>query len=919
MAIQLRTRQLRTRVVLAGSAVTLTILGVGVAQAATAFLGTSHVGRQSDGSVVTSTNQRITPAGTQVEFAGRPTTVRVRPDGKTATALNSGGALLVVTDLASGSVVQQYSPGGSGSFDGLVYSPDGSSVFASRSNGTILRASVAADGTLSDAVVIPLAATNGNPYPGGLAIAPDGKTLYAALSRSNALAVIDLPSNSVTATIPVGNAPHDVVLAGAKAYVTNQGGRPATAGDLTNDSSGTPIVADPVTGGARTGTVSVVDLAARSTVRTIPVGLQPTGAHLAGHDLFVANSSSDTVSVIDTTADRVATTIDIKPIPRAPLGSQPNAVTLDDQHHLAVSLGRNNAVALYDWESASHPTKFLGLIPVGWYPSSLATDPAHRRLVVANTKGVGALGPVGADGGHRVQARIGSLSLVPVPTTEKALKSFTDQVLANTGLDGPPASQGADQQGRAPAMTAIPQRIGDPSPIKHIFYVIKENRTYDQVMGDDPRGNGDPTLTTFGAQVTPNQHALAKRFPLMDNFYASGDLSADGHQWDMQANVPDYLEKAFGGFARSYPYNGGDSLAYEQTGFLWGNALAHRKSVADFGEYAPKYTGPKEKFGTWTDWYHDYLKLSNQETGEPHVPVGAFQTHADVPQLDRLLMREYPNFDMNIPDQYREVLFQHRFEGWVKGNNLPDLVLIHLPNDHTAGSAKNEPTPAAMNADNDLALGKMVDLISHSKYWKDSAMFVTEDDSQAGTDHVDGHRTNGYVVSPYARSGLVDSHYWSQTNMVRTIEQILGLPPMNQMDLAASPMRDLFTDTPDLTPYEVKPNLIPLDTMNGSPAALTATNSITTPATGTPAAQTNTPNPEQRADLRRQWETASSSMGFGRHDGAPDQVDHNLLNHAIWYASTGYTRPYPGEKQVLSPTRVTRDPASTTAHPDSDG
>jgi len=167
---------------------------------------------------------------------------------------------------------------------------------------------------------------------------------------------------------------------------------------------------------------------------------------------------------------------------------------------------------------------------------------------------------------------------------------------------------------------------------------------------------------------------------------------------------------------------------------LWGNALAHRKSVADFGEYAPKYTGPKEKFGTWTDWYHDYLKLSNQETGEPHVPVGAFQTHADVPQLDRLLMREYPNFDMNIPDQYREVLFQHRFEGWVKGNNLPDLVLIHLPNDHTPGSAKNEPTPAAMNADNDLALGKMVDLISHSKYWKDSAMFVTEDDSQAGTD-----------------------------------------------------------------------------------------------------------------------------------------------------------------------------------------
>lgn len=903
--------QRRTSVVAVASAATLIAFGVCIALAPRSFLGTSQVGRQSDGSIVTSTNQRITPAGSQVEFPGRPTTVRVRPDGKTATALNSGGALLVVTDLVSGKLVQQYSPGGRGSFEGLVYSPDGSSVFASLSNGTILRASVAADGTLSNAVVIPLAATNGNPYPGGLAIASDGKTLYAALSRANALAVIDLPSNSLTATIPVGNAPHDVVLAGAKAYVTNQGGRPATAGDLTNESSGTPIVADPVTGGAKTGTVSVVDLAARSTVHTIPVGLQPTGAHLAGHDLFVANTSSDTVSVIDTTADHVVATIDIKPISGAPLGSQPNAVTLDDQHHLAVSLGRNNAVALYDWKSASNPTKFLGLIPVGWYPSSLAIDPARRRLVVANTKGVGALGPVGADGGHRVQAQIGSLSLFPVPTTEQDLQNDTNQVLANNGLDGLPANH--DQRGRVPAMTAIPQSIGDPSPIKHIFYVIKENRTYDQVMGDDPRGNGDPTLTTFGAQVTPNQHALAKRFPLLDNFYASGDVSADGHQWDMQANVPDYLEKALGGLVRSYPYNGGDSLAYEQTGFLWGNALAHRKSVADFGEYAPTFTGPKGKFGSWTDWYHDYLKLSGQETGEPHVPVGTFQTHADVPQLNRLLVREYPNFDMNIPDQYRVVLFQRRFEGWVKNNNLPDLVLIQLPNDHTAASAKNEPTPAAMIADNDLALGKMVDVISHSKYWKDSAMFVTEDDSQSGTDHVDGHRTNGYVISPYAGSGVVDSHFWSQTNMVRTIEQILGLPPMNQMDLAASPMRELFTDNPDLRPYETRPNIIPLDTMNGNLDAL-ATGASVRAKTGAPTnSRPSKLTPGQLRELRQQWATASNSMGFDRHDGAPDQVDHNLLNHAIWYASTSYTRPYPGEDHLAGPNEVTRHPASLTA------
>jgi hypothetical protein len=449
-----------------------------------------------------------------------------------------------------------------------------------------------------------------------------------------------------------------------------------------------------------------------------------------------------------------------------------------------------------------------------------------------------------------------------------------------------------------------------------VFYIIKENRTYDQVLGDDARGNGDASLTTFGAQITPNQHQLVKRFPLMDNFYASGDLSADGHQWDMQANVPDYLEKAFGGFVRSYPYNGGDALAYEKTGFLWGNALARHRSVVDFGEYVPTFDGPREKFGTWTDWYQDYRKMTGQQDGDLHAPVGTFQAHADVPQLDPLLAREYPNFDMNIPDQYREALFERRFDGWEKGGTLPDLVLMHLPDDHTAGAAKNEPTPAAMVADNDLAVGKIVDRISHSPYWKSSAIFITEDDSQAGTDHVEGHRTTGYVISPYAKQAMVSSQYWTQTNMVRTIEQILGLPPMNQMDLAAAPMSELFTDKPDFTPYTARPNEIALDTMNGSPAAISSSTLVASkPARG--SAQASVSRTEQ-SQLRQQWQRASDRMGFDRHDKAPDQVDHNLLNHAIWYASTGYARPYPGEDAMLLPRDVPRDSVSTEEPDDRD-
>jgi YVTN family beta-propeller protein len=886
-------KQIRT--VIAGVALVM-VAGVTATAATNGWLDFAEVGRQGDGSVVTPTGQRLTPAGEQAEFTGRPLDIAMRPDGRTAAMLNAQGSAIVVLDVARNKVLQSYPvEGASASFAGIAYSANGNELYASSSNGKVVRAGIGADGTVTAARTITLAgAGNANPYPGGLAPSADGKSLYVALSQDNTLGVLDLTTEKLAAEIPVGNAPHAVVLKGGKAYVTDQGGRPAVPGDFTNGSAGTPMVADPTTGAVTTGAVSVVDLAAGMRVHTVATGLQPTGATLHGDYLFVANTLDDTVSVIDTRTDRQVQTIDVKPIGKAPVGSQPNAVAFVGQYTLAVSLGRNNAVGLYRWKGVDKPAAFAGLVPTGWYPTAMVVDAVHNRMVVANGKGVGALGPADSNGGHRVQALIGSASFIGMPD-EKTLARYTEQVLTNDNLSRPQPgeNEGGDNRAgsRHPAAVPVPASIGDPSTIKHVFYIIKENRTYDQVLGDVGKGNSDPKLTMFGQQVTPNQHALVNRFPLLDNFYAAGDVSADGHQWAVQANVPDYLEKAFGGFVRSYPYNGGDALTYTRSGFLWDNAVRHHQSVSILGEYANKFAATDGRpYGSWLDWYHDYQVMSGQTTGPLHAPPGAFAASSDVPGVDGLLQRDFSPDQLGIPDQHRAQVFKKQFDEWVNRNSLPNLVVVHLNEDHTAAAARDLPTPRAMVADNDLAVGKMVDWISHSRYWKDSAIFITEDDAQNGVDHVDGHRTTGYVISPWAKQGnIVDSHFGSQVTMVRTIEQILGLPPMNQMDMAATPMRDLFTTTPDFRPYDAVANQVPLAEMNPG----------STPAPGAPSAEPLPP-------VQRQWVDASDGMRFTDPTTPPDQTDWNLLDHAIWYATKGYGTPYPGEQKVLAPAEVPR-------------
>ncbi|GAC1348357.1 MAG: alkaline phosphatase family protein [Acetobacteraceae bacterium] len=842
--------------------------------AAVAAPPTYPVGVQPDGSVVVATDQVLTPSGAQVVLpASRANAVALRPDGKTASVLAvSGNRPVRIVDLASGTELQEFAaPTSDGSASGIIYSADGNTLFASQDRGRILIADVGADGTLSNARQIVLPTTAGTPAPDGLALSADQRTLYVVLNQDNAVGIIDLATLSFTGRIPVGNAPRNIAIVGQTAYVTNEGGRPAVPADFTVGSGGTRIVANTQTGAATTGTVSVIDLVNQVKTADIQVGLHPTAIIASNNQVFVANTNSDSISVIDPATAQVVQTIAVHPYPGSPFGSSPNALAADGAGRLYVSLGTNNAIATYTLGAGTAPATLEGLIPTGFFPGAVAVAGAQQKLVVVNVKGIGSLGKTSR---HSVYDQQATVSLIPIPAPG-GFSDLTRQVYANNHWDPRSLVNPSATTGTATAGNQV------PAALKHVFLVIKENRTYDQVFGDVPRSNADPSLLQFGADVTPNHHALAERFPLLDNFYASGLNSADGHQWVVQSMAPDYQERQASDNIRSYPYNGGDSLVYGPGGFLWTNALAHGLKVRVYGEYADRVSFPP---GTppsrWVDWYRDSQILEGKATGALHLPVGARQQSTEIPDLASVLNPAYPGFDGGVPDQYRMDVFLQEFRAYVRDRNLPDLIIMHLPADHTNGTSPGTPTPRATVADNDLALGRLVDAISHSPYWKQSAIFVEEDDSQAGLDHVDGHRMPGFVISPWVKQGgVVDSTYYTQINMNSTIEAILGLPATTQFDSVAPPMTTLFASQPNFAPYTVVPNRIRIDELNGQQASLV------------------------RKPIQAAWARASTQM-FKGHEHTPDSVDSSLLNRVIWYSVTGFKRPYPGDAGVLLPSQV---------------
>jgi YVTN family beta-propeller protein len=838
------------------------------------------VGRQADGTVVVPTNQVLTPAGLQVEFPGRPTDLALNPAGSVLAVMDATALVLI---RVSDRVILQTLPlpNGAFAFAGITWAPDASAIYASGTRG-VIRVAKITDGvaTLVPPITLPSGtrAERGSfAAPGGLALSPDGATLYVCLNRLNTLGVVDVKRGQLVTQIPVGVAPYGVVIAGDRAYVSNWGGRRAAGGDVTADSSGTPVIVNPANGVATSGTVSVVDLAQNKEIATIAVGLHPCGLALSrdGRRLYVANANSDTVSVVNTANNAVMETISVSPAEGLPFGSAPNALALSpDERTLYVADGGNNAVAVVrlggtaNGGGSSAPSRVDGFIPTGWYPGSVLVSADGKLLFVANVKGVGSLstptsraarklstGYARDASAHHVYDARGSVSIIPVPGAA-ALRSYTERVGVNNGLSFGLAAleRGARSNQRVP----VPLRKGQRSVFDHVIYIIKENRTYDQVFGDMPEGNGDPSLVQFGAEVTPNLHRLAREFVLFDNLYASGVCSADGHQWTDEAYVTDYVEKMYTGFERSYPSHGGDPLAYASSGFLWDNALSHHLTFRDYGEFASARIEPEGL--SWASMYADYLALSAPgSTAQPEVQIHAVTT---VDSLRPYLCPRFAGF-LLPPDVYRAHEFiaeLHQFEG--KGE-LPNLMMVWLPNDHTAGMVPGMPTPRAMVADNDLAVGQVIEAISHSRFWPTTCIFVIEDDAQDGLDHVDGHRTVGLCVSPYTRRHVVDSTNYNQVSIVRTIELILGLPPMNQFDLSATPMASCFVGKPDFTPYRATPNRIPLNEMNPPLTALSG--------------------------AQRYWALQSLAQPLEH----ADEADEDTMNRILWHSVKGCNTPYP--------------------------
>ncbi len=804
-------------------------------------------------------------------------------------------------------------------------------------------------------------------YPLGIAVTPDSKTAYAVLDNNDTLTKIDLTASTPVegAEIRVGNVPNSVVISpdGTTAYVSNEAGRVPTASDFQGYSNGTPVVAANPTGGTATGTISVVNLSSFTVTNTISVGLHPTGMAFWGKYLLVANTYDDTISAIDTGTNQVVETfslglpIGVPGSGASAYGAAPVSITVDQTNNRAyVALYNSNSVAVINLNNGG---SVAGLIPVGYAPSSVALDSADNVLLVANDKGIGSTGFAVAPPptktaensygtAHGVTSfnthqDLGTVSIVPL-SDASALGAASIQVAYNNHWDLAQNIASASGGNPAAAPVAVPAQIGSPSLIKHVFVIIRENRTYDQILGDVSGGNGEASLAVFGdnstfGAVTPNAHALVQRFPLFDNFYDPSRQSADGHNWIVQAMAPYSDDIQSPDWLRDYPSNGGDAIAYQKVGHLWDVAVKQGVSFKNFGEYIEYNTFQTPTGSTkepqWIDFYNDTLAYESGAESQLYN-YNTVASHSPLPNLINNTVQNYPQFDLGIPDQFRFDIWQQTFNTDVASGSVPQLEFMWISSDHTGGP----PTAQAMQADNDLALGRYVDAISHSSIWSSSAIFVEEDDAQDGVDHVDGHRSPGYIISPYVQqkvnsdgtgAGVTeDSTFYTQVNFTRTIEQILGLTPMNQFDLTASPMTEIFVNNPPVSnflPWAHVPNQIPLTQGVTQKAAqpipapnvktgaghVVGSNTVAAPAFASPvpsvgaqpvaAASSAVTTKAIAADnptvtaLRAGWMKKKAQIFAGKQH-IPDSEDPSTVNHLDWYESTNFTVPYPGEKTV---------------------
>ncbi len=761
-------------------------------------------GFQADSSILLPNHYRLTPVGQQIPVGDLPLNMVISPGGRYLAVTNNGYSeqFVSIIDLQQQQV--QTLPV-TASFFGIAFSDGGTKLFVSGGghNKIYLFTNDGERFVGRDSIQV-------IPRPGpecfltGLAPTADGKTLYVASKTMRTLFRVDVPEKKVTDTVRFGHFLYDVLLTpdGRKVYVSIWGGR----------------------------AVGVVDAVTMKLLRRIPAGDHPNKMVL-GPDgrLFVANANTDDITVVDTHTDEVTETISLLPYEGAPYGSTPNGLALSpDGTVLYVANAGNNDVAVVD-VSQPGAARVQGLIPAGWYPTAVAVTHDGKTLCIANGKGIisraNPHAPQPTDEPPKANEYIGRLlwgtvAVVKVPDAER-LRAYTAQVRRNNRWD---------HRDSIATNHAIPAP-GGTSPIKHVVYIIKENRTYDQVFGDMPQGNGDTSLVLFGREVTPNHHKLAEEFVLFDNFYVDAEVSADGHEWSTAAVATDFVEKTWPSVyshrGKGYPAEGNYPIAAPTTGYLWDMAARHGLSYRSYAEF---------------------IKIGRNEQGEYY--------YTNMKTLEDHFDPHFRPWDLDYPDTLRAAEFIRELKAFEEQGDWPNLMIMRLPNDHTYGTKAGKHTPRAMVADNDRALGMVVEAVSHSRFWKETAIFVLEDDAQNGPDHVDAHRSILLVASPYARRGWVDHNMYSTVSVLRTIELILGMPPMSQFDAAAFPLTTAFTDTPDTTPYVALPATWPTGLLNSAT---------------TYGAQ------------------ASAAMDWDEEDETPEQP----LNEILWKAIKGAHSPMP--------------------------
>ena len=809
-------------------------------------------GKQKDGSVLLPNQWSLMPAGRQVELGDFPVNIAVHPGGRYAAVLNGGYSAheIIVVDILTEKIVFRFRV--KEAFYGIEFSPDGARLYCSGAGEELIHSYDFEGGTLLNHAKIQLRDASQRGVPAGLAVDRAGKTVFAANVWGHRVSRIDL-AGPVVRDLLIGTNFADLL----KVPVTPSSDPDSAAADKRAEAAlyeSRPEDTFPfacrldekrqrlyVSLGAQSS-VAVLDPKSGQLLAQWPAEDHPCEMVLSrsGNLLFVANANRNTVTVFSTATGRKLETIWAALYPQSPPGSTPNSLALSrDEGLLFVANACNNVVAVFD-VSQPGKSRSLGFIPTGWYPTSVRVAADGKKLLVANGKGlISQANPLGpqpgvASGTNRTEQYIaglfrGTLGVIDLPegkALEKQMRSWTAQALACS-----PLRADASAVASRPAGNPIPQRPGDPSPIKYCIYIVKENRTYDQVLGDMPQGNGDPSLCLFPEVVTTNHHQLAREFGLLDNFYVESEVSADGHEWTMGAYASDFVEKfwplSYGhGSSGKFPYpsEGNYPIAAPAGGYLWDRAREAGVTYISYGEFIHNGSAPDQP------------------------------ARAKVKSLEGHIDPWFRGFDMAYSDIKRAERFISELRRFEAEGEMPRLQIVRLPNDHTHGATAGFLTPQAYLAQNDIAFGRLIEAVSHSKFWPQTAVFVVEDDAQNGPDHVDAHRTIAYVISPYSRRGAVVSTLYSTSSILRTMELILGMRPMSQFDAAARPMFSCFQENPDVRPYQALAPGVSLESRN----------------------------------TRQAW-GSRLKLDFSREDAADDL----LLNEVVWRSVRGAASAMP--------------------------